>query len=501
MFKAGRAAATTIGAVCAVALFAGNAAAAGSPGGSSIGDSYYPNDGNTGYDVGHYDLRLNYQPKGDQLAGTATILLTPTTDLSSFSLDFGLQTDSVLVDNAKAEFAKKDAKLRITPKTDLPKGKQVTVVVRYHGVPSQVSINGEKDWVAGPDGALAAQEPHMAAFWYPVNDHPRDKASYDISVAVPKGLQAISNGDLVGESNPTADTTRYSWRQPKPQAPYLTLLAIGKYEIDKGKTPGGLPFITAYQKTLGDSLNAAKASVQRTPEVLDFEARNFGKYPFEAQGGVVSSQLSFSLETQTRPIYGAKNFAKGTNLGLIAHENAHQWFGDSTSVHDWRNIWLNEGFATYASWLWSEHSGEGTTQQLMDSLYAETPAGDKKWDILPGNPGPDNQFDSFAVYDRSAMAVQALRNVVGDKAFFAILHAWTAKLRYSTGTIPQFTALAEQISGKPVKRLLDTWLFTAGKPAHTAQNGFPATQRVSTQAPKSLPQIERNNRLLASQHH
>src|SRR5262249_44662622 len=148
------------------------------------------------------------------------------------------------------------------------------------------------------------------------------------------------------------------------------------------------------------------------------------------------------------------------------HENAHQWFGDSVSVASWRNIWLNEGFATYAEWLWSEEQGEGTAQQLADYTYAVHPAGDPFWQIKPGDPGKDHVF-SAPVYDGGALALHALRNAVGDDTFFRILREWTATRKYGNATVEQFIALAARVSGRPLDALFQTWLFTPGRPAES----------------------------------
>ncbi|MBV9845088.1 MAG: M1 family metallopeptidase [Kutzneria sp.] len=477
-------------------LLAGTASAGTPPpgaGGQSIGDPYFPADGNTGYDVQHYDLDLRYQPATDQLNGTATILATTTQELSSFSFDFGLHPTSVLVNSWPARFTESNAKLVVTPAKALPKAAAVTVVVTYDGVPSQVEIGGEKDWVKTPDGALAVNEPHVAAFWYPANDHPLDKATYDVSIAVPDGTQAVSNGTLVRKTS-LLGWTRWSWRSTKPQASYLAFLAIGHYDIRSAAGPDGEPVITAYHQDLGDSSGAAQASVERTPEILAWESTLFGPYPFEAQGGVVpATGLDFALEDQTRPVYSSKFFAAGADPSVIVHENAHQWFGDSVSVGGWRNIWLNEGFASYAEWLWSEAHGQGTAQQLFDHYYNSKPATDPAWQIATGDPGPANLFDGFAVYDRGAMALHALRTAVGDTAFFAILKAWAAQQRYGNGTIEQFVALAEKVSGKAVHPVLDDWLFTKGRPTLgvTASFGVPAV-------PASVAELDRTHQLLAT---
>lgn len=492
------------GAACAVALFASTASAA-QPGTGSIGDPYYPTDGNTGYDARHYDLRLSYTPGADKLSGTATILATSTQDLSRFSFDFGLNASSVLVNNAPAKFAKRAAKLVVTPRAELPKGTPFTVVVRYSGKPSTVEINGERGWVATKTSALAANQPHSAAFWYPVNDHPRDKARYDVSVSVPNGTKAIGNGTFLGSVPEPNQRTRWNWRSPELQASYLGLLAIGDYETNNTSTPSGMPFYTAYGRDIGDSTDAAKSSIQRTPEVTEFLAGKFGRYPFTWQGGVVSTDLQFALETQGKPVYGAGFFSTGSNTYVVAHEVAHQWFGNSVSVHNWQDIWVNEGFASYAEWMWSARQGEGTEQQNFDFNYAEIPAGNAFWQVLPGDPGPKNQF-AGAVYTRGAMTLQALRNVVGDKAFYATLRAWLSERKNGNGKVSDFTALAERVSGKQLDRLFKVWLFTKGKPAPTAANGFPAgaarvAERGAVPKPESYDKIAQTRRMLTEGHH
>ncbi|WP_026424162.1 M1 family metallopeptidase [Actinokineospora inagensis] len=470
-------------------LITGVAAAAPAPGSAGIGDPYYPNAGNGGYDVSHYDIRLTYQPATDVLAGTTTITATTTQELSRFDLDFGLKVTSVLVNNVPATFsanAAGDGELIVTPAKSLAKGQSITVVVAYSDRPSTVQIDGENGWTKLPDGALGVNEPQSAAWWYPSNDHPTDKATFDVSVEVPDGVAALSNGTLLRTSKTRAGWTRWSWRSTKPQATYLTSLEVGKFEVNQQVSPDGKPFVTAYSANLGDTYGAAKASIERTPEILDFLSSQFGPYPFEAEGGVATTGIGFALENQTRPVYGSRIFAFGSNASVVAHENAHQWFGDNVSVGRWSDIWLNEGFATYAQYLWSDHVGEGTPAELAQYVYDLHPADDPFWQVLPGDPSPAKQFDG-AVYDRGAAAIQALRTLVGDDAFFTILRTWQQTRGYSTGRISDFTALAEKISGKPVYSLLQTWLYTAGKPA-VGPNG--ATARLAAaKEPKSYKEI------------
>ncbi|NDZ83351.1 M1 family metallopeptidase [Streptomyces sp. SID10853] len=474
-------------------LLAIPASAAGfTPGAPGIGDPYYPAYGNGGYDVSHYDLKLKYQPSTDRLDGTATILATATQDLSRFDLDFLLDVSEVRVNGAKASFATSGQhELVVTPAKGLAKGSAVTIVVRYSGVPSTKSAYGFSTWHRTPDGAVAADEPESAWWWFPSNDHPLDKATYDVSVSVPDGTQAISNGVLKAQRSQLGRTT-YNWRSDKPQATYLTTLAVGKFDITTGTTEAGVPITNAYSKDLGDNAGAARASVERTGEVADWLSGYFGPYPFNALGGYVpNTDTGYALETQTRPFYSPKQFANGANVSVVVHELAHQWYGDDVSLKGWKDIWINEGFASYAEWLWSESQGDGTAQELADYVYASHPADDAFWTVKPGDPGAANQFDD-AVYDRGALAIQALRDKVGDTAFFKILKGWPAEHAYGNASVADFEKYAEQVSGKPLAAFFDTWLFTPSKPAagaaRQARIAHPDARPV---APKSWQRIER----------
>ena len=181
----------------------------------------------------------------------------------------------------------------------------------------------------------------------------------------------------------------------------------------------------------------------------------------------------YALETQTRPFYGKKAFDRGTNVSVVVHELAHQWYGDSVSLKDWKDIWVNEGFAAYSQWLWSEKEGEGTAQELADYVYDQHPADDPFWTVKPGDPGAEKQFDD-AVYDRGALALQALRNKVGDKVFFEILKSWPTENRYGNASVADFVAFAEKKSGKELADFFDTWLFQTSKPSARARRSGPS---------------------------
>ncbi|GAA3759457.1 M1 family metallopeptidase [Micromonospora maritima] len=431
------------------------------PGAADAGDPYVPGAGNGGYDVGHYALDVRYDPGDDRLTGTATVTATATEALSRFQLDLaGLDVDRVRVDGERARHRHDDAELVVTPRNGLPAGRRFTVEVTYGGVPKPLpnAELGDGGFHATGDGAIALGQPESASTWYPVNDHPSDKATYDIAITVPDGLTALSNGVPKGRTSAGGRTT-WRWSEGSPMASYLTTLVIGDYRVTTG-THAGRPLVTAVASALPADGPAA-ASVARTGEVADFLAARFGPYPFDAYGGVVvaDERIRYALETQSRPVYGPGFFTGDRpNTEVVAHELAHQWFGDSVSVARWSDIWLNEGFATYAEWLWAEHDGGRTVARTVADRYATT-----DWTRPTVDPGRAGMFGD-AVYQRGALAVHALRRAVGDDTFFRILRGWLAQHRDGNATTADFVGYAERTAGRPVRALLDAWLVGATPP-------------------------------------
>ena len=419
----------------------------------------FPGAGNGGYDVQNYNLTLDYTPSSKHLVGTAVISAIAKQNLSSFNLDLRGFSISRLLVNGKATTYTRDTgqELTVVPaKPGLTSGSRFTVTIDYAGQPSVVtdpdqSIEG---WVPTDDGAFVVNEPQGSPAWYPCNDNPRDKATFDFRITVPEGLTAMANGVLL--SNPTsAGKTTWVWKETDPMSTYLATATLGKFDLSISKV-GNIPSYVAVDPQL------AKGQVlSKLPDAVQFYETYYGAYPFNAVGAIVDSAkvVGYSLETQTKP-----NFPYVPDELTLVHELSHMWFGDSVTLTTWPDIWLHEGFATWSEWLWTEKQGNKTAAQWFKGLYSTPEKDTAFW-----GPAVANFFDpallfNGTVYYRGAMTLQALREKIGDLAFFQLLKAWATQNRYGNVTTAQFIALAEKMSGMNLKAFFDAWIFQDAKP-------------------------------------
>jgi aminopeptidase N len=436
-------------------------AAAGPPGVGSpgLGDPYFPLAGNGGYDVRHYTLDLDYVRAGNQLDASAVILARATQNLRRFDLDLlGFTITRLTVNGAPASFRRDGQELIVTPRHRLEAGQPFVVRVDYRGQPSEIVDPDEsvEGWVLTADGAFVVNEPQGSPGWYPANDNPRDKATYDIAITVPKGITAIGNGRLVSRRDHHGKTT-WHWAEDSPMAPYLATATNGVFEL-RVSHAGRLPLYHAV-----DPVEKPKGAFERLAaeaEVIDFFSHIYGPYPFSSGGGIVdhAPEVGYALESQTKSQYD-----ETPSAGTVVHEIAHQWFGDSVSLTVWPDIWLNEGFATWSQWIYDERHGGRTAQQAFDAAYAR-PADDPFWTRPPADLGGPAFLFTSPAYSRGAMTLQALRGKVGDRTFFQILRAWYRQHRDGNVTTADFIRLAERRSGQQLDRFFQVWLYEPVKP-------------------------------------
>ncbi len=428
-------------------------------GAKGLGDPYFPGAGNGGYDISSYDLDLRYDPVSDVLQGVASIAATATQPLESFYLDFlGLDIDEVTVDGDPADFERTGGELRVEADPPLTGGEAFLVEVRYQGVPTpaQAPFGEGVGWITTDDGAFVLSEPNGAPTWFPVNDHPQDKASYRFRVTVPDGLEVIANGTLVETASREPGWKTWTYDAPSEMASYLAMVAIGQFALQVTIGSSEVPIRNAFDVEFAA---AAEQNFQRTPEMIELFSDLFGPYPFEVYGNAVFdfNWGGIALETQTISLFDRNYGRAGINAEpTIAHELAHQWFGNSVSPESWQDIWLNEGFATYAQWIWIEHATRVSIDEQIRS--GVDLASDRLMLPPPGDPGPSNMF-SASVYIRGALTLHALRNTVGDDAFFETLRSYHQIYSDGTASTDDFIEVAEGISGQQLDELFVGWLF------------------------------------------
>ncbi|HET6830316.1 MAG TPA: M1 family metallopeptidase [Solirubrobacterales bacterium] len=502
-----------VAAVAGLALaFAAPAGAAFEPGSKSLGDPIFPQIGNGGYDVGHYEVHLDYDPDANRFtAGTRTTLTARATqDLSRFSLDFqrDLAIDSVTVDGIPAaRVARADAKprlsrdpavtqpakLTITPAAGIPRGSTFEVTVGYRGEPRAIvdtdrSIEGWVRACSSPgtcDGSFTVNEPIGVQSWLPANNHPSDKATFELHTTAPSAYTAIGAGAQVSRIDNGNGTATTTWVEDAPMAPYLATGTVGRFDVETGTAidradGAAIPIFTAI-----DSAGSPerKANVNTTaagiPGTLNFLSRRLGPYPFETVGLVADwvPAVGYVLENQTKPHFAGNEGGPVAGPSVLAHELAHQWMGDSISPEQWNVIWFNEGWATLME-VWFDHAVEGARQTPRRFFHAVYRSAPRHWRLAPARLGgdPAKLFDGFAVYNRPGAMLQGLRMIVGTDRFLEL--ARTLAERHGGGTISrgQFVAEAKRVSGlhgRKLRRLgtyLRQWLLWRKRPSLTPSN-------------------------------
>ena len=434
------------------------------PGARSLGDSLFPEIGNGGYDATHYDLRLQYDPATDVLDGRARITAVSTQGLSEFSLDLAqLTVREVTVRGRPAPFRREGTKLVVTPRRGIRAGRRFVAEVVYGGVPEPVTDpdGSQEGWFHTEDGAFVVGEPIGAQGWFPSNNHPVDKAAFSITTTVPAGLTAVGNGRLLGRSTARGRTT-WHWREERPMSTYLATATIGRFDLSRTRSTTGVPVLSLIDSGFtGEDRERAETALGLQGPILDDLTAQFSAYPWDSLGGVVDDapDVGYALESNTMVMYD-----RPPSNATVAHEVAHHWFGNSVTPADWVDIWLNEGFATWVQWDWS-HRRDGdarTPAARFEQQYAR-PASDPFWAIPPAAVTAEQLFSS-PTYNRGAMALEALRQVIGDAPFRRLLRRWELEHRYGVARTADLLELAERVSARQLDALFRDYLYDPDKP-------------------------------------
>jgi aminopeptidase N len=426
-------------------------------------DPYLPGNGNFGYRVSRYELDLEYKVAINRLAGSATITAVTLAELRSFSLDLStaLGVSKVSVNGRRPrQFSSANGKLHITLDSKLPAGAALTIDVRYSGSPRPIrSYWGDVGFEELTNGVLVAGQPNGAASWFPCDDHPAAKASFRIAISTDSPYHAVANGELLSK-RVRAGRTTWTYELAEPTSTYLATLQIGDYVTHK-LPKSAVQMHAALPARLKRNFDH---DFGRQPQMMKLFIKLFGNYPLSSGYTVVvtDDDLEIPLEAQGLSVFGANHCdGKRTAERLIAHELAHQWFGNSVTARRWRDIWLHEGFACYAEWLWSEESGGPTAAEWARRYHQRLAASPQN--LLLADPGPRDMFDD-RVYKRGALLLHALRQTIGDKNFFALLQNWTTRFRHATVVTDDFTGLAANYADQSLRPLWSAWLYSTAVP-------------------------------------
>jgi aminopeptidase N len=426
----------------------------------SAGDVRFPELGSSDLDVHHYLVTLGYDPANLTLAGTVTAdgTLVNATDQVALDLE-GPVVAEVRSDGAPTGFSIGERELIVELGELRPAGTPFSIAVDYAVVVGGGSFfDGDAGLFATAGGLWSVNEPDGASTWMPVNDHPTDKSAWTFEITVPTGSSAVANGALVSTRQGDGTTT-WSWEQQEPMASYLVLLLVGDYElVDDGSSPSG---VELDHVVLAAERSALDPYIEVTRDQLAFFESVFGPYPFDRYGVAITDSVGgLAMETQGLSLFSVAQLngdLEPIQHAYLAHELAHQWFGDAVSPATWDDIWLNEGFATYAEWLWFEEVGFGDVDDRARRTLRGLPV--TGWPL----DRPEELFGDV-VYDGGATVLHALRIVVGDEAFFAGLRDWVGTHLDGSATTADFRAGMEAASGHDLGDFFDRWVSAESIP-------------------------------------
>jgi aminopeptidase N len=420
-------------------------------------DSLYPDVGDPGVDALHYDLDLAWDPDARELAATEVLTFRATTTAESFRLDLGgpLEVTAATLDGEPVDVAREGKDLVVDAPVEADARHELAL--DYAGTPQPVPAPSARDdiattgWHTTPTGETwTMQEPYGAYSWYAVNDHPSDKAFYDVAVEVPSPWVGVSNGELVSRTE-EAGTTRTQWHLEEPAASYLVTVATGELEVTEEVSAGGTPI--SYW-TPPDLAPRRLANLRVAPDALTWLEERLGPYPFSTLGFVVVDGDS-GMETQTMVTLG--NDAYTTSEPVVVHEIAHHWYGNQVGPADWSEVWMNEGMTMYLQLAWEAEHGGRPLQEEMDEIAAGDAAS-------RAYAGPPASFDPAAfgdgnIYYLPALMWHELRADLGEDAFWSMVRAWPAARDDVATDREDYWAWLEEETGTELTGFLEAWLL------------------------------------------
>jgi len=426
-------------------------------------DSVYPAVGDPEVDALAYDLELSWDDRAARLTATETARFRATAATDHVRLDLARQltVGHVWLDGAAVPFRHEGKELVVD--TPVTRDSRHLLQLTYSGSPEPVTAPTERadfsttGWTVARDGTVwTMQEPYGAYSWYAVNDHPSDKAFYDITIHAPAGLVGVASGELRSRTT-TGNGTTTRWHLPEPAASYLVALAIGRFTATAVTGPHRLP-ITYW--TPSDTPEALRR-VRYAPRAIAYLERFLGRYPFPTLGVLVVPSKS-AMETQSMITLGDNRFTLSRDV--IVHELAHQWYGDTVSPDDWSDLWMNEGMATYlAEANWSSDHGSASRSGILRRWSAS--AAGLRSDLGPPAHYRRGSFGEGNVYYIPALMWDTLRQRLGDDRFWTLARRWPSTHRYTSQSRGTLAAWWSKESGEDLRPVFEAWLEGPREPA------------------------------------
>jgi aminopeptidase N len=426
--------------------------------------------GDGGIDVTYYGLNLTLNTSPGYLRGIVTVVAVSTVDtLRSITLDLSgaMFVDSVKVHDIRTTPVRFLSAVGVPLDRTYRRGEPVTVFVYYQGVPGTTGFGSFvfTDHLGTP-WAWSLSEPYGARDWWPCKDHPLDKAdSADIIVTCNAGFRVGSNGTLVSVTNNADGTRTHHWAERYPIAAYLISVTVTNFaEFSNWFRYGPSDSLQVLNYVLPEHLAEAQAELPKTIEMLKIFSDAFGLYPFiKEKYGHCEFGWGGAMEHQT--MTSTTTFAENT----IAHELAHQWFGDLITCANWPSLWLNEGFATYGEAIYrgaryGEPAYQAHMREKMDlALHAEGTL------YVQDTTSVRELFSNARVYAKGASVLHMVRHVLGDSTFFRALRRYVAdpRYRFKTALTEDFKGVCETVSGKQLSYFFDEWVFGEKYPIYS----------------------------------
>ena len=430
-----------------------------------VEDPFYPDVGEPDLDALHYTVSLRWDPPTARLTGETTLDFRAPRALTTLQLDLAapMEPSEVRLDGSAVDYTHESDVLEVDGFAELAANSVHTLTIAYAGEPEPVETPTTRPdfdgvgWHTTADGgAWTMQEPWGAHTWYPVNDHPSDKAYYDFRVDTPASQHGVAGGQLVSDRvHGDRRVTRFYVSEPA--AAYLTTIAIGDYRMVRDRGPDGLP-LTYWVRPEDERL---LPQLYRSPELLGWLTRLLGPYPLRHAGVVLVPGIS-AMETQELVTMGAR-IPPRLVPGVLLHEYAHQWYGDTVTPNNWPDLWLNEAFATYVQQAWTAEQG-GRSLARWESRLA---ASDQETRDEDGPPGDYDrgEFAEASPYYSGMLMLLRLRDMVGAREFDVLLREWPQQHRNQTADRDEWIAWAENETGKDLEDFVLEWLTSETTPA------------------------------------